>query len=137
MIRLLLASLNTENVGDPPDRQPPSEDGSRLERYLVLVEGAALLDEPDLGPEPREDVLLVGGVALGGVGRVAVVEVVVGRVHDEGEALEAARELLLGAHDVGGGVETLRDRDYLTLFSLFPKLPKCCSYSQYTLFRGE
>ena len=86
-----------------------SEDGSRLKRYLVLVERAALLDEPHLGPESREDVLVVGGVALGGVGRVAVVEVVVGRVHDEGEALEAARELLLGAHDVGGGIEALRD----------------------------
>ena len=50
-------------------------------------------------------------VALGGVGRVSVVEVVVGGVHDEGEALEAARQLLLGAHDVRGRVETLRDRN--------------------------
>ena len=44
-----------------------SEDGPRLERDLVLVEGAALPDEPDLGPEPREHVLL-GGNSIGKFG---------------------------------------------------------------------
>ncbi len=49
-----------------------------------------MLEEPDLGTGPGEDVLLVGALAPGGEGSRAVVEVVVGSVHHESEEAQPA-----------------------------------------------
>lgn len=65
---------------------------------------------PQPGSESGGGEVGVRGQGRGSVRRPPVVEVVVRRVHHEGEHLHPPGQLLLGAQDVGGGVEALVGR---------------------------
>ena len=69
---------------------------------------------PQPRPEPGRCEVCIRRNRRGPIWRPPVVEVVIRCVHHEGEHLHPPGQLLLGAQDVGAGVETFRGRGTVT-----------------------